>query len=397
MQKYDVIAAGHICLDITPAFLNQGTESFDQLFHPGKLINVGKPSIHTGGSVPNTGIAVQILGIPTLLRGKIGQDLFGEVILSILRNHGMEQGVLVDKTASTSYSVVIAPRGIDRIFLHDPGANNTFSSDDIDYEAVAHARLFHFGYPPLMRSLYQNNGRELVKIFRRAKDLGVTTSLDCTLPDPSSESGKLDWKSILREVLPYVDIFCPSLEEALYMALPEDYRYFREKNRKADFIELYDPAHLPKVGEILTGMGCAMAFVKCGLMGCYLKTGTEDKIVHTGKARPENAKDWSNKEILAPAFRIEKVASTTGCGDSAVAAFLVSLLKGFTPEDAVRNACGAGALTASVYDSLSGLKSIDEIAGKIAEGWEHIMVSSVNKPWIWDAKKNIFRKEASVH
>lgn len=393
MKKYDVVAAGHICLDITPAFLNQGTESFDQLFHPGKLINVGKPSIHTGGSVPNTGIAVQILGIPTLLRGKIGKDLFGEVILSILRNYGMEQGILVDETAGTSYSVVIAPQGIDRIFLHDPGANNTFSSDDIDYEAVAHARLFHFGYPPLMRSLYQDNGRELVKIFRRVKALGVTTSLDCTLPDPSSESGKLDWKSILREVLPYVDIFCPSLEEALYMALSEDYRYFREKNQKADFIDLYDPAHLPQVGKVLTGMGCAMTFVKCGLLGCYLKTGGADKIIHIGKARPENAEEWSSKEILVPAFHIEKVASTTGCGDSAVAAFLVSFLKGFSPEDAVRNACGAGALTASVYDSLSGLKSIEEIAGKIAKGWELIKNFSVKKPWIWDVEKNIFRIE----
>jgi len=393
MKKYDVVAAGHICLDITPAFLNQGTESFDQLFHPGKLINVGKPSIHTGGSVPNTGIAIQILGIPTLLRGKIGKDLFGEVILSILRNYGMEQGILVDEIAGTSYSVVIAPQGIDRIFLHDPGANNTFSSDDIDYEAVAHARLFHFGYPPLMRSLYQDNGRELVKIFRRVKALGVTTSLDCTLPDPSSESGKLDWKSILREVLPYVDIFCPSLEEALYMALPEDYRYFREKNQKADFIDLYDPAHLPQVGKVLTGMGCAMTFVKCGLLGCYLKTGGADKIIHIGKARPENAEEWSSKEILVPAFHIEKVASTTGCGDSAVAAFLVSFLKGFSPEDAVRNACGAGALTASVYDSLSGLKSIEEIAGKIAKGWELIKNFSVKKPWIWDVEQNIFRIE----
>ena len=309
----------------------------------------------------------------------------------------MEQGILVDKTTSTSYSIVIAPKGVDRIFLHDPGANNTFSSDDIDYEAVARARLFHFGYPPLMRALYQDNGRELVKIFRKVKELGVTTSLDCTLPDPSSESGKLDWKSILCEVLPYVDIFCPSLEEALYMALPEDYRYFREQNPKADFIDLYDPAHLPEVGKVLTEMGCAIAFVKCGLMGCYLKTGEEMKLMHTGKARPENTKNWSNMEILVPAFRIEKVASTTGCGDSAVAAFLVSLLKGFSPEDAVRNACGAGALTASVYDSLSGLKSIDEISEKIANGWEYIRVFPINEPWFWDAEKNVFRKEPSVH
>lgn len=350
MENFEAVVAGHICLDITPAFYNEGSVTFDQLFHPGKLINVGKPAIHLGGSVPNTGIAMQLLGIPVQVRAKIGNDFFGQIIRSILRSYDMEKGILEDNAGSTSYSIVIAPRGIDRVFLHDPGANYTFSADDIDYDAVERTRLFHLGYPLLMRTLYKDNGKDLLKIFRKVKELGVTTSLDCTLPDPASESGKLDWVSIFRELLPFVDIFCPSLEEALFMVMPDDYWHFRKKNPKADFIELYDPAHLPEIGKVLLEKGCGMAFVKCGLLGCYLKTGTEDKLLGTEKAIPHNMKAWANKEILAPPFRIDTVASTTGCGDSAVAAFLVSVLKGFAPEEAVKNACAAGALTASVYD-----------------------------------------------
>ena len=50
-------------------------------------------------------------------------------------------------------------------------------------------------------------------MFSNVKDLDVLTSLDMTLPDPESESGKVDWKRILTRVLPYVDIFTPSIEE----------------------------------------------------------------------------------------------------------------------------------------------------------------------------------------
>lgn len=41
--------------------------------------------------------------------------------------------VVVDEE-ETSYTVVIVPPGFDRIFLHNPGVNNTFCADDINSE-----------------------------------------------------------------------------------------------------------------------------------------------------------------------------------------------------------------------------------------------------------------------
>ena len=38
----------------------------------------------------------------------------------------------------TSYSIVLAPPGIDRVFLHHPGANDTFCADDVNYALVSH-------------------------------------------------------------------------------------------------------------------------------------------------------------------------------------------------------------------------------------------------------------------
>jgi sugar/nucleoside kinase (ribokinase family) len=112
---------------------------------------------------------------------------------------------------------VISPPGSDRRFLHHPGANDDFSAQDVSEEALQDAHLFHFGYPPLMANMYSNGGRQLLELFQRAKSHGLTTSLDMAYPDPESAAGRADWRAILHNVLPYVDIFVPSLEEILYM------------------------------------------------------------------------------------------------------------------------------------------------------------------------------------
>ena len=51
--------------------------------------------------------------------------------------------MLVTEGESTSYSVILAIPGNDRIFLHNPGANNTFCSGDIPLQALEEAALFH--------------------------------------------------------------------------------------------------------------------------------------------------------------------------------------------------------------------------------------------------------------
>lgn len=74
--------------------------------------------------------------------------------------------MIVRKGVGTSYSVILAPAGIDRIFLHCSGANDTFTLDDIDLEKVKGANLFHFGYPSLMRKMYIDGGKELVRLLK---------------------------------------------------------------------------------------------------------------------------------------------------------------------------------------------------------------------------------------
>ena len=144
---------------MTPLFPADKTGTPAQLLVPGKLLRMEGADVHTGGSVANTGLAMAFLGADVRLMGKVGDDDFGKMILDILRRHGGDvAGMKIDPAAVTSYSVVLALPGQDRIFLHAPGANDTFTAADVDLKVVEQADLFHFGYPPLMRRMYENEG-----------------------------------------------------------------------------------------------------------------------------------------------------------------------------------------------------------------------------------------------
>ena len=181
----DAIIAGHLCLDIIPDLSAHAAGQFDAVFQPGRLVNVGAASISTGGAVSNTGLALHRLGMDTRLIAKVGSDQLGQVVRQIVASHAphLADGISSSTETSTSYTVVINPPESDRCFLHHPGANDDFCADDVRDEDLRDARLFHFGYPPLMARMFEDNGAQLTEMFRRVKSLGLTTSLDMAFPD----------------------------------------------------------------------------------------------------------------------------------------------------------------------------------------------------------------------
>jgi len=274
----DAIVAGHICLDLIPDLGDSAQSQFEEILKPGRLVAVGPATHCTGGPVSNVGLALTKLGIRTRLMGKVGDDLFGHAIQRAIQEHGRAYGVnladamVVDPAADTSYTIVLSPPGVDRIFLHHSGANDTFGAEDIRYDLVAGSRLFHFGYPPLMKRMYEEGRRDLTEIFRRAKDTGITTSLDMALPDPTSAAGRADWRAILRSVLPFVDIFLPSVEEILFMLQPSTYQAMCAEAGGLNIAPLVRPELLEALGRELLALGAKVVALKMGDRGLYLRT-----------------------------------------------------------------------------------------------------------------------------
>ena len=368
-MKKKIIAAGHICLDITPVFSTDRSYSeISEALNPGSLIHMKKADVHTGGSVANTGLALKILGVDVTLMGKIGNDVFGNVVQQIVSRYGGD-GLIVDDQVSTSYTIVLAVPGIDRIFLHDPGANDSFCSRDIPEKELENASLFHFGYPSLMKSIYENDGKELVSIFRRMKEKGIASSLDLAAVDPDSDAGRVNWYGLLERVLPYVDFFVPSFDELCYILDPEKLRQLRSQG--GDVTDnLNFETDVKPLADRLIEMGCRVVLIKCGTSGMYYQTAGRESLKEVGSRLDLNLDLWADRSGIQPIFPAEKVLSATGAGDTSIAAFLAGVLQGESPETCAALAAAEGACCVTAYDALSGLKSFDELKSMIAQAPE---------------------------
>lgn len=363
-----IISAGHICIDITPVFPRVGEFSHvEELLIPGKLINMNPVEVHTGGSVANTGLALKILGADVRLMGKVGDDAFGAMIREILAGYGAG-GLIVDKNCATSYTVALAIPGIDRILLHCPGANDTFTKDDIPEDGLEDAALFHFGYPPIMQNFYENDGSELVALLRRVKEKGIATSMDMSNVDPTSPAGQVDWEKILTKALPYTDFFVPSFEELCFMLNRSKYDALCA--RGGDMVEDLDmEADVRPLAERCLELGCRAVLVKCGTSGMYYKTADRDVMATVGTRLELDIDAWASKEGVQPCFRADQVLSGTGAGDTSIAAFLLAMLEGCSPLECVQLAAATGACCVEAYDALSGLRPLSELRQRIAAGW----------------------------
>ena len=370
-MKKKVIAAGHICLDITPAFQMESQSGTGQVFVPGRLIETGKTDIHTGGAVANTGLAMKILGADVTLMGKIGDDAFGNMVMNILREYDADSGMIISKEESTSYSIVLAVPGIDRIFLHNPGANHTFRASDIPEEALEDTALFHFGYPPLMRSMYENDGSELIGLMKRMKSHDIATSLDMSAVDESSDAGKADWEKILERVIPCVDFFVPSAEELCFMLDKERFADWKGRAKDRDVTEILDiEKDIRPLADQCMAFGAKVLLIKCGAAGMYYRTADRMHLLGVGGRIGLNVGEWAQKEGFEESYVPERVLSGTGAGDTSIAAFLTAVLEGCSLEAAMSLAAAEGASCVAAYDALSGLKSLAELEKKISGGWE---------------------------
>jgi len=359
---FDVIVGGHLCLDLFPEMPYIPLEA---LAIPGKLYETGPMGVATGGAVSNTGLALNRLGVSVGLMASVGDDFIGQAITGVLRARDprLVELIKLRPGTSSSYTVVLSPLGADRVFLHFTGNNATFTPSDIDPAGLRGAKIFHLGYPSLLPRLTDDNGAGLVKVLRAAHKAGAATSLDMTLPDENADAGVLDWHAIFKSALPHVDIFVPTIEEALFTLRRADFDRWR--GRAAESVSL---AYLRAFASDLLSFGCAIVGFKLGQYGVYIRCAEEDRLA---RLRPGGLRlpDWDGREIYQPAYRVD-VKGTTGAGDAAYAALITAMLRGETLETAASWFCAVGASCCEAPDAASGVQSLYDTAARIATGWD---------------------------
>lgn len=290
---FDVTCLGVLVADVVG-------KPIERLPERGKLTLVQRIELHAGGGVSNTGTALSRLGISTAAIGKVGNDGFGDFLVSYLTAQGLDvSNVVRDTQEATSATMVLVHEDGERSFLHYLGANARLSLEDVAWDKVQHSRILHIAYAFLLPAL---DGPPLIELLKRTQQLGVITCLD-TAWDAQGR-----WFSLLKNYLPYVDYFLPSWEEARMcaggMENPED------------------------VAKLFLDHGTKVVGLKLGEKGCYVRS-----------ARGE--------EVRVPAFKVHAV-DALGAGDAWVAGFLAGIAKGLDIERCswLGNAVGASCVTA---------------------------------------------------
>jgi len=349
------IVAGHICLDIIPTL---GPDPDRRALRPASLELIGGARLAVGGCVGNTGIALERLGLRTVLVGCVGDDALGDTLVRLVADAVPSGSALlrIVPGGATSYSLVFNRPGEDRAILHFPGVNAAFNAGDVPDHALRDAALLHVGYPPLMSALVADGGRELQALLAAARRAGAITSLDMANANLQAGETVVDWPTLLADVLPLVDVFLPSLAEA------EGLLRRRVRRERGGTPSL---GSLARLASDFVGLGVAIAGVKAGEHGLYVRTASEHRIANVGLGL---GAEWADRELHSTVFATAAVG-TVGAGDTTIAGFLHALLARRSAEDAVTAACAVGASSVEAPDGTSGVRSWAQIERRVLDGW----------------------------
>ncbi len=297
------------CLGIVVADLI--TKPVKILPEKGKLSLVKNIQLHTGGCATNTGFALALLGLKVAILGKVGKDALGNFIFQQAKSIGINTtGIIQDGQDDTSATVVmVSPEG-ERTFLHCLGANAKYNLDDIDFALIKKYKILHYAGGFLLPKL---DGKPIAALLKKARSYGKVTSFD-TAWDATGR-----WLKVLEPILPHLDIFLPSIDEAKMIT-----------GKKSP----------EEITSILLKYGIKIIGLKMGEKGCFLHKQGE-------------------KGIYVPAFPV-KAVDTTGAGDAWVAGFLAGFIKGWSLEKIGEFANGVGALSTLSFGATGGLKSMRE-------------------------------------
>ena len=297
---------GHVCVDLTP------TLGSTRVAAPGELAGVGPMAISIGGVVGNCGRAFADLGVDVSLSASVGDDELGAMCLRMLQNrHGSAIELTVMPGQTTSYSVVVSPLGVDRSFWHHTGANDLFVGDC----AITARQLIHYGYPSLTPAMCADNGAPIVRLFTRAHEQGVATSLDLAFLAANSPLSSLDWEALFRAVLPECDVFCPSWDDlASCLGVPSDAGAEVVRTWADRFIE----------------WGAAVVLITMGERGSFLTAASTDRL-RALRGCGIDPRSWAGASLWMEPDTLQGVMTTNGAGDTYKAAFLARLVEGACP------------------------------------------------------------------
>lgn len=261
MKEIDIVSTGELLIDMMPAGSQQNNTVFE---------------IKPGGAPCNVIAMAAKLGGRCAFIGKVGSDVFGDMLVKTLGTLGIEcSGVVRDADTPTTLAVVSFDENNDRSFsfYRNPGADQMLRESEVNVDIIKNSRILHFGTMSLSGGSSRNAVMHAIKVARESE--GIISF------DPNIRmliwKNETDLKDMLRYGLSNCSVLKMSEEEATYCA------------------GMTDPDEaMDRIMEAYPNI--QVAFLTLGERGCKVFFGGE-------------------KVLVAPVEQ-KRVIDTTGAGDA---------------------------------------------------------------------------------
>jgi sugar/nucleoside kinase (ribokinase family) len=286
-------------------------------------------SITLGSSSAIFAHNLSLLGNKVGFSSCIGSDPFGEICIQRLAASGVDLSRVRRLAGKTTGLTIILPQRQQRYIFTYPGTMYDLSEKDLDLSYVFDAKHLHVSSYFLQKAIRPR----LIDIFRKAKEAGLTTSLD-TNDDPEDR-----WPADVQLLLKYVDILLPNEREACKLAQVGD---------------------ATRAEEILS-QKVPMLVIKRGPQGALARVG---------------------KEKYSAYPPMVNVTDVVGAGDSFDAGFVHQFIRGAKIEECMKFANIAGALSATRAggtEAFRDAKHRQEFLGKHAAAMDSPFVVAAPK------------------
>ncbi|MBQ9963944.1 MAG: carbohydrate kinase family protein [Clostridia bacterium] len=285
----------------------------DAIPAPGVLQYVDNVQMLVGGCASNAAMDMAIMGIPSELLCLVGEDNFGNFVKMSASQKGVGiAGVRTRAGVPTTGSVVCIGSTGERSFLYSPGSTSEFTLEDVD-DAVLDTCDIVFVAGAMLLTKF--DGEPCAKLMKRMQEAGKFTVMDTAWDSEGV------WLPKIEAVLPYLDLFMPSYDEAVKLTGEED------PNRIADF------------------------FFDKGVKTVIIKLGSKGALICESRT----------ERYELSTYRSVKPVDTTGAGDSFCAGFLSGLSMGWNYRKSGQFANAVGTHCIMAIGANGAISKVDDI------------------------------------
>lgn len=290
-------------------------------FTSGPLRYVNYFEKHAAGTESNVAVGAVRMGHSAGWVSRLGSDEFGRYIYNFLKGEGVDVShVRFDPEAPTGLYFVqrdYPVPGKSVVYYYRKGsAASKISPEDVDQDYISSAKVFHTTGVTL--ALSESCRRAIDRAFEVAGGAGVKISFDTNIRLKLWSSHEA--RRIISKYFEATDILFTDTEDSEI---------------------LVGESEPSKAAETLLSMGPKIVVVKMGERGAYVANS-------------------EGKAVMKAAFKVP-VVDTIGAGDSFDAAFLSSMLRGFSLEKSLEIANAAGALCVTVRGDIEAIPSFEDV------------------------------------